>query len=259
MDHYATDPYDAIVPVFGESQRGEGFTHVGTGVFIELQSQPFLLTAAHVTDNLKHSQLWVPAHDSIYPIQGYVGYVDLLPEQVRSDDPVDVAYYRLDSRFARGMLELFKIWPQTRCELIVNSLELGVCSVCGMPASRFKRSGGVYSSETASVRGIAAPAEDYERESLSPEQNIIVRFHKKRAVSKETGKRMNPVHPRGMSGGGIFAWPPGYELSDDWSIPKLVGVFHSYKESKGLLIGTPLISVLTAAMVGEMKGFGGVQ
>jgi hypothetical protein len=70
---------------------------------------------------------------------------------------------------------------------------------------------------------------------------------------------INPAHPRGMSGGGIFAWPNGYELSDDWSKPKLVGIFHSYKESKGLLIGTSLIAVATAVMLGEMKGFDGVQ
>lgn len=256
---YASDPDDAVVPVFAESLRGGGLTHVGTGLFVEFRSQPFLFTAAHVADNLQHSDLWVPAHDGIYPIQGYVGYVDTLPEQRRADDHVDVAYYRLDSRFASGMLKFFKPWPQTRCELVPNPLELGVCSVYGLPASRFKRSGGTHTSETATFRGVAATARVYEGESLSPENNIIVHFHKKRAVSRETGARINPVHPRGMSGGGIFAWPSGHELSDDWSKPKLVGIFHTYKESKGLLIGTPLVAVVTAVMLGEMKGFDGVQ
>lgn len=69
---YASDPDDAVVPLFAESLRGGGLTHVGTGLFVEFRSQPFLFTAAHVTDNLQHSELWVPAHDSIYPIQGYV-------------------------------------------------------------------------------------------------------------------------------------------------------------------------------------------
>jgi len=256
---YAIDPDDAVVPVFAESLRDDGLIHVGTGIFVEFLSQPFLFTAAHVTDNLQHSTLWVPAHDSIYPIQGYVGYVDLLPEQRRNDDHVDVAYYRLDSRFARGMLEIFKIWPQSRCDLVINSLELEICSVYGLPASRSKRSRGTHSSETATFRGVAAGAEVYEHESLSPEDNIIIHFHKKRAVSKESGARINPVHPRGMSGGGIFAWPHRHGLSDDWSKPKLIGIFHSYKESKGLLIGTPLIMVATAIMLGEVKGYDGVR
>jgi hypothetical protein len=256
---YASDPDDAIVPLFAESHRTRELKQVGTGIFIEFLSQPFLFTAAHVTDNLQLSQLWVPAHDSIYPLDGYVGYVDLLPEQSRSDDHIDVAYYRLDSRFARLMLAYFKPWPQSRCELVVNALSLGVCSVCSIPASRSRRHGGLYSSETASYRGVAACMEDYELEALPPEYNIIVRFHKKRAISMETGKRTNPIHPRGMSGGGIFSWPNGNELSDDWSIPKLVGIFHTYKESKGLMIGTPLISVAAAIQVGELKGFGGIH
>jgi hypothetical protein len=86
-----------------------------------------------------------------------------------------------------------------------------------------------------------------------------VHFHKKRAVSPEDGSRINPIGPQGMSGGGIFAWPDGYELSDDWSLPKLVGIFHSYKKSEGLMIGTHLISVCAAIQLGEMKGYGGVK
>lgn len=151
---YATDPDDAVVPIFAESLRGGGLTQVGTGLFVEFRSQPFLFTAAHVTDNLQHSELWVPAHDGIYPIQGYVGYVDMLPEQRRGDDHVDVAYYRLDSRFAKGMLEMFKPWPQARCVLVPSQLELGVCSIYGLPASRFKRRGGTCTSETATFRGV---------------------------------------------------------------------------------------------------------
>ncbi|MCA9500575.1 MAG: hypothetical protein KC588_15385 [Nitrospira sp.] len=256
---HALDPDDAVVPVFAEGLYGGGLRHLGTGIFLDFWSQPFLLTAAHVTDSIEHSNLWVPAHDGIYPIQGYVSFVDLLPGQRRSDDHVDVAYYRLDRRFADGMLKFFKPWPQARCELITDSLSLGVCSVYGLPASRFKRNRDVYSSETATCRGVAAGAAQYEQEALSAESSIIVHFHKKRAVSRETGQRINPIHSRGMSGGGIFAWPTGSELSNDWSLPKLVGIFHTYKESKGLMIGTSLPSVAAAIQLGQKKRFGGVQ
>lgn len=64
---------------------------------------------------------------------------------------------------------------------------------------------------------------------------------------------------KGSSGGGIFAWPPGAELSDDWSLPRLVGVVHSFKEKEGLIIGTTLVPVLAAIGLGRMKGFGGIQ
>jgi hypothetical protein len=253
----ASDPEDALVPLFAESSNSNALSHVGTGILVDFHTKPFLFTAAHVTDNLQHANLCVPTNVGIGPIVGYVGNVDLDPGQERESDFIDIAYYRLDDDFARSMLSFFKPWPQSRCHLISDSLSLGVCSVYGYPASRFERRGNRYSNESASCRGVAGAEEDYESVSLSADSNIIVRFHKKRSISYSTRKRSNPLHPRGMSGGGIFSWPPGSELSDDGSLPFLVGIFHTYIESKGLMIGTPLISILAAIQVGEMKGFGG--
>ncbi len=256
---FATDPEQSLVPLFGESKHNSSLQHIGTGIFVEFMSQPFLFTAAHVTDNLQHTRLMVPGFDGIHPIEGYVGYVDLLPGQSRNEDHIDVAYYRLSTLCSRSLCTHFRPLPQSRCRLVLNSLELGVCSIYGYPASRFKRNGNAYSSETSTYRGVAGSAEDYEAEGLSPKTSVIVHFHKKRAVSRESGKRINPISPRGVSGGGIFAWPQGQELSEDWSLPELVGIFHTYKESKGLMVGTPLISIAAAIQLGKMKNFGGVQ
>ena len=98
-----------------------------------------------------------------------------------------------------------------------------------------------------------------EAEGLDPESSIVIHFHKKRAVDRLTGKSINPVAHSGVSGGGIFAWPLGHELSEDWSVPELVGIFHTYDQSKGLMIGTPLWVLAMAVQLGQMKDFGGVR
>ena len=256
---FATDPEQCLVPLFGESKHSGALQHVGTGIFVEFLSQPFLFTAAHVTDELQHTTLMVPGFEGIHPIEGYVGYIDLLPEQSRSQDQIDVAYYRLSTFCSRSLCTYFRPLPHSRCQIITTSLGLGVCSIYGYPASRFKKKGNTYGSEASAWRGVAGSSEDYASEKLSPELNVIVHFHKKRAVSRQKGERINPTSPRGASGGGIFAWPRGHELSEDWSLPKLVGIFHTYRESKGLMVGTSLLSVATAIQVGRMKNFGGVQ
>lgn len=64
---------------------------------------------------------------------------------------------------------------------------------------------------------------------------------------------------RSVSGGGIFAWSLGSELSEDWSVSELVGIFHTYDRSKGLIIGTPLWVLAMAVQLGQMKDFGGVR
>lgn len=255
---FATDPDDALVPLFAKAAHNGTLQHVGTGIFIEFMGEPFLFTAAHVTDALNDVELLVPGYGGMHPIEGYVGHVDLLPEQSRASDQIDVAYYRLSTLCSRSLCTHFRPLPHSRCRLVTNALELGVCSVFGYPASKLKKIGDVYSSETSAYRGVAALQSDYDVEGLSPESSIIVRFHKKRAVDRAM-KRINPIGARGVSGGGIFAWPDGHELSEDWSLPALVGIFHTYNESKGLMIGTPLLFVAAAVQLGKMKNFGGVR
>ena len=255
---YATDPKDSVVPIFAKRKFEEKLVQVGTGIFIDYLSQPFLFTAAHVTDELQKSQLMVPVCGDIRNIQGYAAYIDLPPEIHREDDNVDIAYYKLSTDFARMMCTHFKPLPQSRRMVIQSALELGVCSVYGYPSSKAKLKQGVYTSESATFRGVAAREVTYSKLGLSPEHSIVVHFHKKRAVSPESKKRINPISPRGVSGGGIFSWPKGREISNDWSLPKLVGIFHTYKKSEGLMIGTHLIAVLAAIELGQMKGFNGV-
>jgi hypothetical protein len=255
---YAIDPEHALVPLFVRPKYSDTLQQVGTGIFIDFQSQPFLFTAAHVTDNLEQGELLVPVYGGIHPIDGYVGYIDLLPGMSRNEDEVDIAYYRLNTEFARLMCAHFSPFPQTRCMLFRSALELSVCSVYGYPASRAKRTQGRYRSETATFRGIAASEEVYNDLNLSPDSSIVIHFHENLAVSPVDGRRINPLSPRGVSGGGIFSWPAGHELAVDWSLTTLVGIFHTYKKTEGLLIGTHLITVFAATQVGKMNGFGGV-
>lgn len=255
---FATDPEHALVPIFFQLKSAGVSDQIGTAVFVEFSGMPFLFTSAHVTDRERLGALVIPTPLGMLEVDGYLSYIDLLPDGSREDDSVDVAYWRLASEFARLLCTYFRPLPQARCRLIETALELGVCTVYGYPLSRAQRLGAKHSSETASYRGVAAAVEIYEQLGLSPETHIVVHFHRSRAVSTD-GQRINPIHPRGLSGGGIFAWPEGHELSDDWSLPHLVGIFHTYKQSEGLMIGSHLINVMGSIQLGQMKNFGGVS
>ncbi|VXD02344.1 hypothetical protein PSEUDO9AG_70235 [Pseudomonas sp. 9Ag] len=92
---YAVDPHDSLVPIFVEHLSSGKVEQVGTGIFIEFQGAPFLFTAAHVTDITEYGSLMAPTANGISAIDGYMAYVDLLPESNRSEDTVDIAYFRL--------------------------------------------------------------------------------------------------------------------------------------------------------------------
>lgn len=253
------DPYDSLVPVFLETEIPKRVVQIGTAIFRELWGEPFLFTAAHVTDELKNGTLLVPTVLGLSPIEGYMAHIDMPPEFSRLDDSVDIAYYRLSSEFACELSHHFKPLPQGRGEVIGSAHELTVCSVSGYPASKGKKNGdGVLSSEIFSFRGAVADSSTYDLLKLSPDQAIVIQFHKKRAVHPGTMDAFPTPGLKGISGGGIFAWPCGAELSEDWSLPRLVGIVHTFKEREGLIIGTTLLPLLAAISVGRMKNYGGV-
>ena len=248
----------ALVPLFIETEVPKRIIQVGTGVFLDFQSEPFLFTAAHVTDNLQHGTLLAPTVNGLSPIDGYLAHIDLPPEVSRNNDRVDMAYYRLDTNFARELCYNFSPLVN-KVELIKSSLELGVVSVVGYPVSKSKKKGNIFNSELVHYRGVTADQKIYNKYGFSSENNIIIHFNKKNVVRPKTGEKYNPPSPRGVSGGAIFSWPYGNEWSQDWSIPKLVGIFHSYKEKDGIMIGSSLIPYVSATMLGRMKGYDGVS
>jgi hypothetical protein len=255
-----SDPYDSLIPVFLETEIPKRVVQIGTAIFRELWGEPFLFTAAHVTDELKNGTLLVPTAVGLSPIDGYMAHIDIPPEFSRLDDSIDIAYYRLSTKFAIQLSLHFKPLPQGRGDIIRSAHELTVCSASGYPASKGKKNvDGALSSEIFSFRGVIADKDTYDRLNLSPDQAIVIHFHKKRAVHAGTMGAFPTPSLKGISGGGIFAWPPGAELSDDWSLPRLVGIVHTFKEREGLIIGTTLLPVLAAITVGRMKNFEGVQ
>jgi hypothetical protein len=248
----------SLVPIFLETKIPKAIKQIGTAVFIDFQNEPFLFTAAHVTDDLRNGKLLVPTANGLSEIEGYQAHLDLPPELSRNDDTIDMAYYRLSTKFARELCAHF--YPLIKkSEIIESSLNLGMLSVVGYPASKGKRNRDIFSSELAYYRGVSANEEIYSKHNLSVDQNIILHFNKKNAVSPENGNKINPPSPRGVSGGAIFAWPYGQEFSQDWGVPTLVGILHSYKEKEGLFIGTTLLPYLSATSLGQMKGFGGIS
>jgi hypothetical protein len=253
------DPYSSLVPVFHETEIPQRLRQIGTAIFANLWGEMLLLTAAHVIDEFKSGELLVPTELGILPIQGYIGHIDLPPEIPRSDDSVDIAYCRLSTRFAKALCHHFTPLPQARAELIRSASELTVCSASGYPASKAKKNGEKLSSEVFSFRGVVANEQTYEELGLSQTTSIVIHFHKKRAVHHGTLEPFPTPGLRGISGGAIFAWPPGAELSEDWTLPRLVGIVHSFKEREGLIIGTTLVPVVGAISLGRMKGFGGVE
>jgi len=203
---------NCLVPIFIETEVPVQVKQVGTGVFLDFQCTPFLLTSAHVTDQLQYGNLLVPTINGLSRIEGYYAHIDLPHEMTRSKDSVDMAYFRLSTDFARSLCANF--YPLIdKAELITSSLDLRMLSVVGYPASKGKRKAQKLTSQMAYYRGVAADKEVYDKHGFYHHENIMIHFHNKNAFDPEDGKSMNPPSPRGVSGGAIFSWPRNNEFS----------------------------------------------
>jgi len=252
------DPYNSLVPIFRETRIPRKVEQIATAVFISHPFGYFLFTAAHVTDDMETETLFVPAGGQITEINGYVGHIDLLPGSRREDDNIDIAYIKIPQDFIPLLRKHFVPLEGNNSELIKSALDLTVCSVSGYPSKKGKKKQNVFSSEIFSFTGTVAQQETYDELSLSPEQNIIIHYNRKKTIDPGVGEIRTSPHPKGVSGGGIFAWPRESIGMPDWSEKKLVGLFHTYKEREGLLIGTTLLPFLAAIQLGNMKKFDGV-
>ncbi|CCE22876.1 hypothetical protein [Methylotuvimicrobium alcaliphilum] len=252
------DPYDALVPIFRKTTIPKGTKQIASSVFIKNDMGYFLFTAAHVTDDLNIGKLLIPVDGNLYEIHGYLAHIDLPPEIKRSEDDIDFAYFKLSTPFAKELIRTFKPITGNHCDIITSSLSLKVCSVAGYPASKSNKKNNIHSSEIFAFTGVAALQETYQSLELSHSSNIVLHFDRKKAVDPENGKPFPTPGLKGVSGGGIFSWPDKLErMPPDWSERKLIGIFHTYKEREGLVIGTTLIPFLSGLTLGHMKNFGG--
>ncbi len=256
MENY--DPYNCLVPIFRETNIPRGIKQIASAVFARHEWGYFLFTAAHVTDDMESNILLVPANGRLTEIKGYIGHIDLLPGTTRNDDDIDIAYIKIPHYLIAPLRNHFTPLEGNNFQLIKSALELSICTVSGYPAKKGKKNKTVYSSEIFSFSGVAAKQEVYDELSLSTVHNIVIHFNRKNTINPEIGVIRESPSLKGVSGGGIFAWPTITENIPGSSEKKLVGIFHTYKEDKGLIIGTTLLSFFGAIQLGNMKNFGGV-
>jgi len=233
----------AIVPLFLDTRHQ--LAQLGSAVAIVLCEQLVLLTAAHVSDAASQGTICCPTNSGILPIHGCFGQVRIARNIARNKDKYDVSYFRPTSKFAALMHE--SICPLRMDELRLNEtlLENDIYTFSGYPASKSKVQAHRASSEVYSYSGSAASPAKFERLGYNLDDHILVNFDRRTSVDPRGVHRV-PPHPRGISGGGVFAWPKDVFDNPKTSIErKLVGIGHTYLKTARCLVGTRIGSFLS--------------
>jgi hypothetical protein len=238
------DQLDSVCPIFCE-REGERLYQVGSGVLIEFRGSVFLLTAAHVIDELESADLLVPhSKNEIKSIEGSFSYVK--PHGHRNEDFLDYGYFKLDKEFLPGLKEHFYIVKEQDLGVEKYYADKELFSFVGYPYRKSNVSGGQAMTNSFAYGTYHAEVSEYERLGFPTDACIVTKFNRKNSFNPKVQRVELPVLPHGISGGGIFIWPrkiSGMTIKNR----KLVGVGHTWK-NEGYFIGTRIEILLEAIL-----------
>jgi hypothetical protein len=228
---------DALVPLFLDD--GIRLQQVASGVVIRLaEAETFILCAAHVTDLHDHGTLCVPTTKGIVAIKGMYGGVRLPCGMARTNDRDDVAYVRLDPAFAE-MLDS-RIHPLGREDVHFHEtlVEGDIYTFGGYPISKSKTCEAGSESEPFLYTGAAAALIKYQNLAYDSRTHVLINFNRKTSRTPDGTQRV-PPHPKGISGGGVFAWRKDWaERRSTTGGGHLVAIGHTYLKRHHCLVGT---------------------
>lgn len=234
-----TRPRSAICPLFRPLRSA--VEQFASGVFIQIGTARFLLTAAHVTDE---QDIMIPGREGLVDLVGHYSYTRRPLSGERLGDRYDIAFVRLDDELAADLHPVFTFLDAPDAGLDDLMTPGDAYSVIGFPARRSSTSGRFAETSLLTLTGSGVPATQYEALGFSTRHHLVLQFRRKKALDSVSGRRTPPCLPEGMSGGGIFAWSKELPALRHFGSPHLAGIVHGYDASKSVFLGTRLLCYL---------------
>jgi hypothetical protein len=203
------------------SENGRKPEIIGTCLLIEIDNCGYVVTAAHILDNLNTHSIYISGAIGTQPVQvsGAVNTTKL-PVGGRKFDKVDLAFWEIDQTQVQQLGDVAFINSSRFSHnqaILTNRLYLAM----GFPASRNKKS---VNNPNKSIKPTLSryTAELLADQSLNDElgvtgaDHLFLKFHDKSETSD--GKIRNTFEPKGLSGGplidlGNFTTPTKYDTT----------------------------------------------
>lgn len=212
----------SVIPVFKVRSSGQP-EFEGSGVLLKRGSHYYLVSAAHVFDHCNRRPL---------VLDGGLGGAVLTNEPYVTNPPAGMP--REKDRFDIGVVPLtnsevdalgcarFQELPEV--EPPVWNEEFNAFLLIGCPVSHQGHNVDSGEMEVTRVRSFLGPADSraYHLTRLPPETHLLMKFRER--DMQMNGQRGAAIHPRGMSGGGV--WRIDYSpLRSPTVLPPLEGIF----------------------------------
>ena len=238
-----------VCPILRADERGRA-EFAGSSVPFQVDEMRFLFTAAHVLDDRDHAPYVFGR-----TLEGRIQFVDLEGESIntvpppegRSHDHVDVAVFRLSDDAADGIASNHPFLGPKDLDVAGCSSSEDRYAFIGYPQSRLRRRPKNSIKFAGAMFELSGAAEDkYQQLELDTSTHVIANYDPQNYVDKG-GKKMTPLNPRGISGGGIWTLQTKQSESVGFHDPKLAGIAIEWKPQHKVMVGVR-VNVLVALM-----------
>jgi hypothetical protein len=242
MESHAGQLGRHVVPVYRDDDRGRPELF-GSGLLLATGSGSFLVTAAHVLDQLKadekpylhfpRQKLWLTGR-----------YLQTTPPSLgsRDDDMLDLGVLRLDGPAAPpyAAIEKFALPIDALMPGAIPRQRKQYC-VLGFPSSQGEVDIGRREVVARAYTNLclSAPPETYADLSLSTSSNIVLEFNRTRVFGRN-GQRQTFPEPAGMSGSPVWLLWDASGPNDDRQTP-VVGILIEHQRDSRVLVATDVM------------------
>ena len=228
------------VPLFGDFP--EGPDHFGSGVLLKIREYRFLLTAAHVADELANAAICLPSKDLSDPVLQLKDRKSFKTPKIqgkRGDDWIDLAVIELERDVADTLATYTRFLTLSDLELNPAHLENGQFAFIGYPGDRAEKDE-AYRTIVATNLPYFTSLHDHQKlpvPEFDENMHIIVDINEP-TIKDGIPYGYDPANLAGVSGCGLWRISDQNSPIDamDWRNAKQIGIIHTYKD--GILFAT---------------------
>jgi hypothetical protein len=232
----------AVLPIYG-TKRGTP-AHIGTCFFLRVDTQRYVVTAAHVVDESENSTLYIPLGRRLLAIDGMFACTNV-PVGGREADHFDFAFAAVSDEYFSGPsgpscieasdISLNRVQVETHAYMLI-----------GYPRSKNKKPNSAKKSIRQKIWHYYATGRSvpglYGRLRLTGDDHICIKYEKRSRTAD--GEWVNSIFPRGMSGGPLIDLgaqsPPTDTSISELFTGRLSGVFLECYEDENVLLSVKI-------------------
>lgn len=249
---------NAVRPIYGSDERENPF-HIGSCILVAVNNNNFLITAAHIADELNISKLYIGAEDRLVELDNKFCSSDA-PNGDRKKDHFDISLLKVSESLENQLVGLDFLTEDKMCQRFEYTSGRQYLAL-GYPRSKnkkfFRQDASIkshlfkYTSVVKKDDGLCAEL------SVSGHQHLFLDFDSK--YSKDyNGNVVNSINPTGVSGGalidmGRLANPEQFKIGAS-CVGQLAGMLIENKSEYKAMVALRIDTVVKA-----IKKYGNLQ